>query len=140
MTQFVEYVQRNMALNEFRTGLKASTKSAASYTRTELATALRQNPYQVNLLLGGWDSEAGPALYFIDYVASAQKMNFAAHGYASYFIFSTLDRNWRPNMNLEECLALARMCVKELATRFIIHQPVWKVKVADASGTREVAL
>ena len=41
--QFVEYVQRNVALNEFRTGLKASTKSAACYVRSELSTALRRS-------------------------------------------------------------------------------------------------
>ena len=43
-------------------------------------------------------------------------------------------------MSLDDALALARTCIKELATRFMIHQPVFKVKVADANGTREVAL
>jgi 20S proteasome subunit beta 4 len=151
-------VQRNVALNEFRTGLKASTKSAACYVRSELSTALRRNPYQVNMLIGGWDAAgaggaaggagaagsgeaaSGPSLYFIDYLGSSQKMDYACHGYASYFIFSTLDAHWRAGMSLDDALALARTCIKELATRFMIHQPVFKVKVADANGTREVAL
>ncbi len=135
-----------MALNEFRTNLKSNTKAVASYTRTELATAMRKNPYQVNLLLAGWDSAAadgegaGPSLYYIDYLGSSQAMNYGAHGYASYFIFSTLDRHWRKGMSLDESLALVRMCVAELATRFIIHQPNFKVKVADKDGIREVKL
>ncbi len=139
-TQFVEFIQRNLALNEFRTDLKASTKAAASYTRTELATALRKNPYQVNMLIGGYDSDVGPSLYYLDYLASCQKMNFGAHGYAAYFIFSTMDRHWKPKMSIDEALELARKCIKELATRFIINQPNFKVKVADASGVREVSL
>jgi 20S proteasome subunit beta 4 len=110
--QFVEYIQRNMALAEFKTGLKASTKSASSYIRTELSTALRRNPYQVNLLIGGWDKDTGAGLYYLDYMGSMQKMNFGAHGYAGYFIFSTMDRHWRPKMSLEEVLGLARMCIK----------------------------
>ncbi len=144
--QFVEYIQRNVALNEFRTNLKSSTNAVASYTRSQLATALRKNPYQVNLLLAGYDGEgadgtgAGPSLHYIDYLGSSQPMNFAAHGYASYFIFSTMDRHWRKGMNLEEALALVRMCIAELSTRFIMHQPVFKVKVADKDGVREVKL
>ena len=199
--QFCELVQRNVALNEFRSGLRASTHSATSYVRNELHSALRQNPFQVNLLIAGFDSSApgssisgyksasasasasssaaaagsnaaaaAPAsaaagtaaagatplsameaatrsvtaqgsasLYFLDYLGSSQKMNFAAHGYASYFIFSTLDRHWRAGMSEAQALELVKLCVKELKTRFLMHQPNWKVKVCDANGTREVA-
>lgn len=45
-----------------------STKAAAHFLRGELAEALRQNPYYVNLLLAGVDSD-GPSLYYIDYLA-----------------------------------------------------------------------
>jgi hypothetical protein len=147
-------VQRNVALNEFRSGLKASTLAVASYVRTELHTALRKNPYQVNLLIAGYDgasggagaasgagagAEAGAAsLYFVDYLGSSQKMDFAAHGYASYFIFSTMDRHWRAGMSLPEALDLVRMCVRELKTRFLVNQPNWTIKVCDELGTRVV--
>jgi 20S proteasome alpha/beta subunit len=189
--QFCELVQRNVALNEFRSGLRASTHSATSYVRNELHSALRQNPFQVNLLIAGFDSSApgssisgyksasassasssaaagsnaaaagtaaasaplsameaatrsvtaqgSASLYFLDYLGSSQKMNFAAHGYASYFIFSTLDRHWRAGMSEAQALELVKLCVKELKTRFLMHQPNWKVKVCDANGTREVA-
>lgn len=137
---FIEYIQRNIALNEFRTNLKASTQAIASYTRNEIATALRKNPYQVNMLLGGYDKDVGASMYYIDYMGASNKMNYGAHGYASYFLFSTLDRHWKPNMNQDECLNLVRMCIKELATRFIIHQPNFKVKIADKDGIREVTV
>ncbi len=136
----MEYIQRNVALNEFRTNLKASTKAVASYTRTELATALRKNPYQVNMVLGGWDNDAGASLYYLDYLGAMSKMEYAAHGYASYFCFSTMDRHWKADMTVEEALALARLCIQELATRFIIHQPNFKIKIVDKDGVRELAL
>jgi 20S proteasome subunit beta 4 len=36
-------------------GLKSSTHAAASYVRTTLAQAIRKNPYQVNVLMAGYD-------------------------------------------------------------------------------------
>ena len=136
----MEYIQRNVALNAFRTSLTMSTKSTASYIKTELAEALRQNPYQVNLLVAGFDKDAGASLYWIDYLGSMAKMNYAAHGYAGYFLYSTMDANWKPGMDEAAALALARVCVGELAKRFTIHQPVFKAKLVSAAGTREVAL
>lgn len=140
MTQFVEYVQKNVVLYEFRNSARLSTRAAASYVRSELAYSLRNNPYQVNLLLGGWDEAAGAELYFMDYLGSSTKTNFSAHGYAGYFLLSTMDRYWKPDMSLEDALVLARMCIKELQTRFLMNQPNFKIKVADKDGTREVAL
>jgi len=38
----------------------------------QLARALRRGPYQTNLLLAGYDEADGPALYYMDYLASLQ--------------------------------------------------------------------
>ena len=54
-TQFTKYIERNLALQEFRTGHELGVEATAQYMRTELATALRKGPYQVNLLVGGFD-------------------------------------------------------------------------------------
>uniref|UniRef100_A0A7S1CP82 Proteasome subunit beta n=1 Tax=Bicosoecida sp. CB-2014 TaxID=1486930 RepID=A0A7S1CP82_9STRA len=134
--QFTEYVQKNIALHELRTDMTLDTHSAAHYTRRELATALRKNPYNVNLLLAGWDADAGASLYFLDYMSSMQKMNFAAHGYAGYFCYSLLDRHWKAGMSLEEATALMGKCVTELRTRFMLHQPKFVLKVVDKDGIR----
>lgn len=138
--QFLEYIKRNIALKEFRSGLKASTKGIANFVQTELATALRKNPYQVDMLLGGYDQGEGASMFFIDYLGAMVPINYGAHGYAKHFISATMDRHWRPKMNLEEALDLARKCIKELHTRFIINQPTFIIKVADENGIREVPL
>ena len=139
-SNFVEYIQKNIALYEFRSSLKLSTKAAVSYVRSELAYALRSNPYQVNLLIGGWDKGEGASLHFMDYIASSTQTNFGAQGYAGYFILSTMDRHWKPKLSLEEGKELARKCIKELQTRFMLHQPNFVVKVADEAGVRVEAL
>ena len=139
-TQFVEYIQKNVALYEFRNNLRLSTRAAANYVRSELAYALRNNPYQVNMLLAGWDKDDGPGLYFMDYLGASTKANYSAHGYAGYFLLSTMDRHWKPGMSLEQAKELARICIKEMQTRFLMNQPVFKIKVADKDGIREVTL
>ncbi len=60
-------------------------------------------PYQVNLLLGGFDLPSSePALYWIDYLGTLATVPFAAHGYGAFFAMSTLDRYHRPDMSLEK--------------------------------------
>ncbi len=61
----------------------------------QLATYLRKRPYQVNLLLGGYDADEGSSLYFIDYMGTKQKTNYAAHGYCANFVLSVMDRHWK---------------------------------------------
>lgn len=51
-----------------------TTNALANYTRDELAKALRRGPYEVNLLLGGYDEGKGPSLYYIDYMGAMQKV------------------------------------------------------------------
>jgi|TARA_B100000780_G_C20838065_1_gene333051 20S proteasome subunit beta 4 len=41
---------------------------------------------------------------------------------------------------LEEGLELARKCVNQLKTRFMMNQPKFTVKIVDKDGTREVEL
>lgn len=42
---------------------------------------LLQNPYQTNLLVAGYDEDAGAELYWLDYLATMHKMNIAGTGY-----------------------------------------------------------
>eukprot|EP01120_Amphizonella_sp_Union-15-10_P009485 TRINITY_DN359_c0_g1_i1.p1 TRINITY_DN359_c0_g1~~TRINITY_DN359_c0_g1_i1.p1 ORF type:complete len:195 (-),score=29.59 TRINITY_DN359_c0_g1_i1:133-717(-) len=139
-SQFTQYIQKNMDLYRFRTGQPLTTNAAANFTRTELSLSLRRNMYIVNLLLGGWDLSDGASLYFIDYLGSMHQMPFAAHGYASNFVFSILDKYYKPGLNLDDALRVLRLCIEELKSRFLINAPFFSVKVVDKDGVREVSL
>ena len=73
-------------------------------------------------------------------MASSVKLDFAAHGHASYFCMSTMDRYWKEGMNLEEAKAVLRKCIEELKTRYIVNMPDFTVKVTDKEGVREITL
>ena len=57
-----EYLQKNLELYRLRNSVQLSTHATAHYIRGEKATNLRKSMSQVDMLLGGYDAEAGPSL------------------------------------------------------------------------------
>ncbi|XP_057476042.1 proteasome subunit beta type-2-B-like [Actinidia eriantha] len=135
--QFTEYIQKNVALYQFRNGIPLTTAAAANFTRGELATALRKSPYFVNIILAGYDKETGPSLYYIDYIASMHKVDKAAFGYGSYFSLAMMDRHYHSNMTLEEAIDLVDKCIIEIRSRLVVAPPNFVIKIVDQDGARE---
>ena len=128
-------------MEEYRTSHELSVEATAQYTRTELANALRKGPYQVNLLIGGYDTYDGVAkLYWMDYLGTLQQVAKGAHGYAAYFVNSVLDNNFKHNMTLDEGIHTIKKCIEELKTRFIINQPTFVAKAVTKEGIRVINL
>lgn len=131
---FCEFVQKNVALYTLvNSGLRLTPHSAANWVRTEIRKALRQGPYQVNLVLAGANGE----LYRIDYLGALQRVDYSAQGYSGHFLLGLLDRYWRPDMTQDEGLELLRMCVREMQARFVLSAPRYIVKaVSKEHGIR----
>src|SRR3989338_7878576 len=159
--QFCEYIQKNIHLERFRGSRALSTHATAHRIRNELAHALRHGPYNVNLLLAGFDSapvsasspssssssssspapSGTPSLWFIDYLASAQKLNFAVHGHAAYFLMSVLDKNYRAGLTLDEGIELVKLLIHELSVRYLVKHRSFLIKIVNAEGnTREIII
>jgi len=140
MVNFSEFIAKNFKLYEHTNdSTPLSLHAQANFTRNELAKALRKGPYQVNILLGGFDVKTGEsALYYMDYLGSLQKVNFGVQGYASHFCLSIMDREWKEGINEQEAIEVAEKCMKELKTRFLINQSNFIIKVVDKDGTRTV--
>lgn len=132
--QFCEYIRKNLDLYRYRNDLQLTTRAVANFTRKELAEALRRNPYNVNLLLAGWDAEEGAALFYMDYLASMHKVPFGAHGYCGYFLSSLLDRYWKPDITRDQAKALADRCIDELKQRFLLNTVDFSIKLVDRDG------
>merc|ERR1712241_306295 len=140
--QFAEYIAKNIQLYKMRNGYELSPAAAANFTRRNLADYLRsRTPYQVNLLIAGFDSETGkPELYFMDYLASMIKTNFAAHGYGGFFTTALMDRHYRSNMNKEEAYKLMIECVKEVQKRLVLNLPNFAITIVDKDGVSKMDL
>jgi len=138
MTNYAEYIQKNLKLYEMIHGYKLTPNAAANFSRKVLAKALRSNPYQVNLLLAGVEDDGTPHVYFMDYLASMTKEKFAAHGYGSFFILSALDRYYKDNMSKEEVMELLKRCIREVQARFIVNLNAFTVKIIDKDGITDM--
>lgn len=139
-TQFAEYIAKNIQLYKMRNTYELSPKAAAVFTRRNLADSLRsKTPHYVNLLLAGYDETEGAQLYYMDYLASVAKVDYAAHGYGGYFSLSIMDRNYMKNMTPEQGYELLRKCVQEVHKRLIINLPNFKVQIIDKNGIRDLA-
>ncbi len=88
--RFGDYIQKNLAFMQYKNGQKLSIDDTANFVRHELAEAIRKGPYMVNCLLAGFEGDK-PRLYWHDYLGSVIELNKAAHGYAEYFVSSTMD-------------------------------------------------
>lgn len=98
-----------------------------------------QNPYYVNVLLAGYDSDVGASLYYIDYIATFHKIEKGAFGYGSYFCLSLMDKLYRPDMSVEEAVDLVDKCIKEIRLRLVVAPQNFIIKIVDKEGAREYA-
>ena len=137
--QFAEFIQQNLQLYEIRNGYQLSPFSAANFTRKNLAEALRsRNPYNVNLILAGYDSVTGPKIYYMDYLASMVDVPYAVHGHGGLLTLSILDSQYDPAMNIEQALTLVKNCVKELQNRFLLNHDRFFVRVVNKDGIKQL--
>eukprot|EP00798_Chlamydomonas_sp_ICE-L_P006401 gene6401-3015_t len=135
---FTEFVIANTKLYALRNESTLSTKAVANFTRGELATALRSSPYHCNLLLAGYDESTGPSLYWMDYLATLNKVNVGGTGYGSYFVLSLFDKLWRPDLTEAEALDLMLQGIDEVKRRLVVAPASFIIKVIDKDGTRVV--
>ena len=98
-----------------------------------------QNPYMVNVILGGYDKDVGASLYYIDYIATLHKIDKGAFGYGSYFCLSLMDKLYHPDMTVEEAVDLVDKCIKEIRLRLVVAPQNFVIKIVDKDGAREYA-
>jgi 20S proteasome alpha/beta subunit len=136
------YISKNINLYELSNeGTKLSTHAQANFARGEMAAALRRGPYQVNVLLGGYDEgKKDPAsLYYLDYLGALHKVKHGAQGYAQYFCSSIFDKEYSDNLTEEEAIKIIEHCIGEIHTRFLISQPNFIIKKVDKDGVSVVS-
>lgn len=133
---FVEFIKANVQLYSFRHGIEMSPHAVAAFTRTELAKSIRsRKPFQVNVLIGGYDPHTSQtSLNWVDYLGTNVALPYAAHGYAQYYVLSTLDRHWRPEMPLDEAVELANRCISEVQARMPIDFKGVEIHVISKDG------
>ncbi|BFU25668.1 proteasome subunit beta type 2, putative [Entamoeba histolytica HM-1:IMSS-B] len=128
-----DFVQRNIALNYYRNGLKSTTQSIAHWIRRQVSDSLREGGYQCSMLLGGVDEK--PELFMIDQFGTLVPETYASHGIGSNFVYALLDKNWHSGMEFEEALELMKKCIKEIQKRVIVSSSHYCIEVCYKDKT-----
>lgn len=94
-----------------------------------------RTPYRVNLMLGGVD-KSGVNLYYMDYLASSNKVNYAAQGYCGYMAPAVLDKYWKPNMDQADGLVVMKLVIGQIRKRLAFAQPRFVIKILTKNGVQ----
>lgn len=142
LTNYTEFISKNIALYELSNdGVKLSPHAQANFARNELAKAMRRGPFQVNVLLGGYDTKTKEsALYTLDYMGTLHKVDYGCHGYSSYFCSATMDRECKVGEDLDEekAVSIIDKCIHALQARFMVDHSNFIIKVVDKDGIRVI--
>lgn len=49
-----------------------------------------------------------------------------------------MDSRYRPDLPLEDGITLLKLCIQEMSKRFLVNLPLYKVKVIDKDGVRNL--
>lgn len=92
-------------------------------------------------MISGYDSKSNKGqLFWLDHLASINKVNYAAHGYAGYFLMSVMDLYWTKDLTLPDAILLVKKCLAELKIRFMGNLNDYIVKIVDKDGVRVLEL
>ena len=133
---FANFIIANVRLYALRNATELSTHAIANFTRMELAAALRRTPYMANLLIAGYDEKTGPALFWLDYLATMHKTTFSGTGYGSYFALSMFDRYWKADITEAEALEVMERAIHEVKKRLVVAPTHYVIKIIDKNGIR----
>lgn len=149
LSNFTEFIHKNFQLYELSNdGLKLSTHAQANFCRNELARALRKGPYQINALIGGYDSNSADdktgqsSLYYLDYFGALHPLRYGCQGYCNMFCAGIMDREYKADVSLmseQDALDIIGKCIKELQMRFLVSQPNFIIKAVDKDGVRVIS-
>uniref|UniRef100_A0A094ZXJ8 Proteasome subunit beta type-2 n=1 Tax=Schistosoma haematobium TaxID=6185 RepID=A0A094ZXJ8_SCHHA len=89
-------------------GYELTPSAAANFTRNNMAESLRS------------------------------RVPFAVHGYGALVALSILDRMHRPDMTVNEAVALLRLCIQEVQKRLVINLDRYMVRIVTKDGIEEL--
>jgi len=136
ISNFVDFIQKTIQLYALKTGYSLSTHSIANFLKNEVSQSFRKGGLNINMIIAGYDDVIGISIYYLDYTGNLQRMNHCIQGYASLFISSTLDRNYKNKLNIKDALILVLKCIIVLRKRFIVNHSNYIVKIIDKKGSR----
>jgi len=102
----------------------------------KIYSALRKDPLECQVLVGGLNDSNSLELYSIDRYGACNQDNFVVTGYGLYFLFGVYDMSYRKDMAEDEAIGLIMKCLKVLKEKIILETDKWKLDIIGLNGVK----
>lgn len=90
------------------------------------------------MIVAGWDEISGGSVYDIPSSGGCLKLDYVLGGSGSIFLYSLMDRLYKPGMSRAECQDLARQLVSHALSRDASSGGMVRMVTIDQNGTEQV--
>lgn len=134
------FVTEDALYEELQNGIELSPKVLAYMVQNRIHAGLRKKQLGVSSIIAGRGPE-GYDLWSVDRYGAISSGPFCANGYATYFVYGILDREYKEALSVDDALSIIQKCVNLLKERLLINLEAFKVKIITDEGvsTRVIA-
>lgn len=130
--QLLSYAREKMKFESLRNSVPVTAEVAAHVIQKTVHASLRGDPYKAGCLVADKD-----VLFAVDMYGAMWKADYACMGYAQYFLYGILDKEWNSSISLDQAMGLVQKCVVALKDRFVLGTTNYSVKIVSEKGIEE---
>ncbi|EDW12796.1 probable proteasome subunit beta type-2 [Drosophila mojavensis] len=138
-TKFADFIATRVSLYEIANGYSMDTPIVTHFARQHLLSSLASRiKFVVSMLVACFDTKRGASLCYIDSKGASQYLNYSGQGIGNSVSMSIFHTMWRPDLSIEDGLAIVRRCVTEIQSRLIVNFRHFEIFLLDKNGVRKL--
>lgn len=126
-------VSESARYEEIQNGIEISPSVLAHMIQNKIHESLRKRQLDASTIIAGKGPE-GYDLWSVDKYGAISSVPFCANGYAAYFVYGILDREYSENITVDDALRIIQKCINLLKERLIINLEGFMIKIVTDDG------
>lgn len=126
------FAREKVKFENLRNKVPVTARVAANVVRQSVHGSLRESGNAAACIVSDKAS-----LFAIDAYGAMWEADYACLGYAQYFLYGILDREWTRGISLDGAMEIARKCVFALKENFVQGCANYTVRVVHSAGISE---
>ncbi|KMV65555.1 proteasome subunit beta type-2 [Encephalitozoon cuniculi EcunIII-L] len=127
------YVSESALYEEIQNGIELSPSVLAHMIQNKVHESLRRRQLDMSSIVAGRGPEKYD-LWSVDKYGAISSVPFCASGYAAYFVYGILDREYSEDITIDAALSIMQKCVNLLKERLMINLEGFMVKIVTDDG------
>ncbi|AFM98725.1 proteasome subunit beta type-2 [Encephalitozoon hellem ATCC 50504] len=126
-------VSESAQYEEIQNGIELSPSVLAHMVQSKVHESLRKRQLDTSTIIAGKGPQ-GYDLWSVDKYGAISSVPFCASGYAAYFVYGILDREYSEDITVDDALRIIQKCINLLKERLVIGLEGFMVKVVTDEG------